>query len=403
MDKIDENLDNLSISEQRENLLKLNPDLLFWVYWLKNSTDKEIDLEFKENLLTCYANQLENIKWLEENPDITILDLMELRKWKIKVLVWNLNTEEEKNLLLLSNWRFELVEAKNNKEYIKKRLKWFNLDEELIKTILDIHEEKELEEAKNEARKILEQKWINKHDIEKILDFFWRYHIVSTLRDWGAADKKQRTWIAWRNSWKDLKEDLEREVIEESPFIWYDENWNFALATSDTSEESQKILIESIQRFLERKYLKKWDENYEYVKKNFERNFPWIKYDDLGDILKDIIENKRFYTYKTESIKNIEWMEKSFKKIKLWNSEIDAFVYWDEKNNTIEYREAAKIKWFQEWFKPLSKRCPRLYLESENQYSKTHRIENTNKDWFVPANKAFAEEYSKRISWILYT
>lgn len=101
----------LSINEQRESLLKLNNDLLYWVYSLKNELDDKFELENLEDILTCYPNQLENLKWLNENSDITIINLWELRKWKIEILSWK--NQEIQNPVLLSNWVIELIESKN--------------------------------------------------------------------------------------------------------------------------------------------------------------------------------------------------------------------------------------------------------------------------------------------------
>lgn len=328
------------IKEQREELLELNNDLLYWVYSIdENNSEEDIKLIYLEDVLTCYPNQLENLKWLEENNDITILNLSALRKWQIEVLSW----KEQKidNPLLLSNWVIEIEEAKNKKWEIKK-------------------------------------------------------HLISTLRDWWAADELQRTTTAWRNSWDDLNEDLEREHIEESPFLWYDKTWNLALASIDNSEESIKILEESINFFLEKKYLKPWDKNYEKVKETFERNFPWIKYKYLWDALKEILDNKRIFTYSVENDNNIEWVEDDMKTLSLWESKWKYFVYHDKENNTIEYRLIRKITWFNNWFKPLSKRPSRLYLESENQYSRVPRIENAI-NWYVPTIKYFSEKISKII------
>ena len=331
--------ENKSIREQREELLKVNNDLLYWVYSLKEENNDNLKLDYLENVLTCYPNQLENLKWLKDNPDITLVSLGSLRKWNIEVLFWK--NIDIANPVLLSNWVIEFVEAKNYKWEIKK-------------------------------------------------------HLISTLRDWWAADSLQRTTTAGRNSWDNLSEDLEREHIEESPFLWYDKNWNLALATIDNSEESKKILKTSINYFLENKYLKEWDDNYEFVKKNFERNFPWIKYDELEDILNDIVENNRFFTYKSELVENFDWLEEDMKDISLWNSKWKYFTYFDKENNTIEYRLLRTITWFNDWFKPLSKRPSRLYLESENQYPRISRIENAS-NGYVPTINYFSEQINKII------
>lgn len=325
-----------SISEQRETLLKMNQDLLYGVYSLQDETNHSFDLKFQENVLTCYPNQLENLKWLEENSEITIVNLWALRKWNIEILNWP--KIEITNPVLLSNWVIELIEAKK-------------------------------------------------------ADWTTRKHLISTLRDDWAADSLQRTTTAGRNSWYNLQEDLEREHIEESPFLGRNKDGELALATIDNSNESIELLIESIWMFLERKYLHEWDENYDFVKKNFERNFPWILYDELWNILTDIIKNKRFATYSTEKIEEFEWLEWDMKTVSIWDSTGKYFVYHDKENNTIEYRQLRTITGFNDWFKPLSKRSSRLYLESENQFSKTHRIENAQ-EVFVPTIKYFSEKCS---------
>lgn len=327
------------IKEQREELLKLNNDLLYWVYSLKSESEEWYELEYLEDVLTCYPNQLENLKWLNDYQDITIVNLWTLRKWNIEILSWK--NQIINNPILLSNWVIELVEAKNHNWKVKN-------------------------------------------------------HLISTLRDWWAADELQRTTTAGRNSWNDLNEDLEREHIEESPFLWYDKDWNLALATIDNSEKSIEILKESINFFLERKFLKVWDENFKFVKKNFEGNFKWIKYEDLWKILKDIIDNKRVLTYSVENIDSFEWLDNDMKEVSLWNTKWKYFIYFDKANNTIEYRLLRKITWFNDWFKALSKRPSRLYLESENQYPRVPRLENTS-EWYVPTIKYFSEKINKTL------
>jgi len=329
------NINNVSsIQEQREELLELNTDLLAWVYTLVEKKNNSIELDLVDNILACYPNHFDELKWLEDNSDITIINLWALRKWNIETFKWK--EIDTKDLVLLSNWVIEIIEAKDSKWNINK-------------------------------------------------------HLISTLRDGWAADSLQRTTTAGRNSWNDLNEDLEREHIEESPFLWYDKKWNLSLATIDNSEKSIEILKESINFYLDRKYLKPWDENYDFVKKTFERNFPWIEYENLHSILKDIIDNNRIFTYSVEVEDSFDWLGDDIKEVSLWNTKWKYFVYFDENNNTIEYRLLRKITWFNDWFKPLSKRPSRLYLESENQYPRVPRIENADKK-YVPTIEYFSKK-----------
>ncbi|MFK7779843.1 MAG: hypothetical protein QM490_01735 [Candidatus Gracilibacteria bacterium] len=322
-----------SLKEQREELLKLNNDLLFGVYSLKEENNKELKLDYLEDVLTCYPNQFDNLKGITENSDITIVNLGALRKGEIEVLSGK--KQDIVSPVLLSNGVIEFVEAKSKNGEVRK-------------------------------------------------------HLISTLRDGGAADKLQRTTTAGRNSGDNLSEDLEREHIEESPFLGYDKDGKLALATTDNSTGSKKLLKESINFFLENKYLKPGDENYKFVKKIFERNFPGIMYDKLSEILDNIIDNDRIFTYTHKTINDFEGLEEDIKKVSLKNSKGRYFVYFDRDNNTIEYRLLRTITGFNDGFKPLSKKPSRLYLESENQYPKIPRIEKAT-NGYVPTIKYFSE------------
>ncbi len=326
-----------NIQEQREKLLEWNPDIIYGVYSIKQQDESSIELEMFDDVLTCYPNQLDNLQWLKDSH-ITIINIWELRKWKVEVLHW-----EKTNIqspILLSNWVVEFVDAHN-------------------------------------------KNW----DI--------RRHIITTLRDWGGADQAHRTTTAWRNSWDNLSEDLEREHIEESPFIWRNKNWKISLATTDNSPKSIKILTESIEHFIERKHLKPWHEDYNRVKNIFNKNFPWIEYDNLPQILHDIIKNNRIYTYTSQSEDDINWLTQDIKQVSLRWSTWQYYVFHDKENNTIEYRLLRTITGFNDNFTRLSKRPSRLYLESENQYPKASRV--PKKDKYVPT----IQDISKKIRAIL--
>lgn len=224
----------IDIKTQRENILKLNNDIVYWVYQ-KIDDYNSITIKLSDNILTCYPNQLENLKWLEENSDISIIDINALRKWEVFFLRWSWNIE---NPILLSNWVIETMKAKKS-------------------------------------------------------DWSYRNHTFTTLRDWWAADKIQRTWVAWRNSFDNLNEEIEREYTEESPFL-SQINWVWHIATPNrrNEEEAIKDLVNSIEYFLKNKYnLDRKNEEQEKFIKMFERSFKWIKYEELWNILQEILDN----------------------------------------------------------------------------------------------------------------
>lgn len=302
-----------SLKEQREELLKLNPDIVYWVYDLIEMEWKNIELSLLENTLCCYPNQLENLKWLDENSDISILDINALRKWWASILKWsNVNINKP---ILLSCWVIELFNGKRK-------------------------------------------------DWTKSKDFF-----VLTLRDWWAADQMQRTNTAWRCSWDNLYEESMREHIEEAPFIWKDKNNNYALCIPETplnNEDSFETIKQAIEWFLSKKY--NLDKNNPEDKKmisKFEKKFK-INYAELWPILEEIIKTKNIMYYKNERLENHDVLWKDMFNIKIWENVTSSYVYVDEANNTIEAREVIEFKWFPEWFKSLWS-FYRLFTESRNQ------------------------------------
>ncbi|MDD5213893.1 MAG: HAD hydrolase family protein [Candidatus Gracilibacteria bacterium] len=314
---------NNSIHEQREKLLVLNSDLLFGVYSLKSYDEfkQEIKLELSQNTLTCYPNQIQNIKGLKENSEISILDLNELRKGKIKLL----HGKEVSiiNPILLSGGVSEYIESNKGKK-----------------------------------------------------------HIFTSLRDNGSIDGFQRTVTGGRCTGYNLVNEAKKEHIEECPFLGKNFAGEYVLATISMDSNDLEILINSINFFLENKFNKKADSNYEKVVKMFERNFPGIKYEELGDILRDIVKQKRFMLYKS-NIGEIGELNEDKKTIIIENngnelSKGTFFTFIDKINNTIEYSLIQKFEGFEQGFIPLSKRPSRLFLESQNQYSRTPKIEQAS-------------------------
>lgn len=347
-----ENIKNLDISTQRENLLKLNTDLIYWVYKIKENSDDKIILSNLEEIMTCYPNQFENLKWLKENSDIWIIDLWSLRKWKIKFLN-RPESENEKynkeNIVLLSNWVIEVLKS-NYKD----------------------------------------KNWEIKS----------RNHFPLTLRDWWNIDQNQRTSVAWRNVWSDLNEDLNREYSEESPFIGKKEDWNYYLFTPENKNREQAVynLKNSVEYFLKNKYnLDKNNENDLNSIKLMERSLR-IKYEDLWKILEEILENNRIEFFESKKLENFDWIEKDIKEIetidKMWNkiSNWKFFVYFDKENNTIEYRWLREIN-IPEWVRATS----RLFLESQNQWVINSRELSLNKQNLVPTLKYFSDKINEKI------
>jgi len=316
---------DLSTWKQRELLQKNNPDMLAWVF--NKVWDYWYNLINLENVLCCYPNQLDDGQIVLpedfEDGNIVILDMWALRKWETKIIAWNESDfqAEIQQLTLLSPWVIEYYEWNNWKKYTQ--------------TVL------------RDGWKMNNSEWII-----------------------ALADANKRTTTAWRNfSWK-LSEDLEVENAEESPFLMQNQQGEYVLVTHDISYIEE--LIASINSFLEKKYLSPWDDNYDEVKAKFEIKFKWVQYDDLGEILKGIIQDRRIEEYQWEEA-NLEWIVKD--KISLGGESWEYYVFHDEKNNTIEYRAIRKISWFPEWLTAVWRVPLRLFLESQNQDPSFKRLD----------------------------
>jgi hypothetical protein len=131
----------------------------------------------------------------------------------------------------------------------------------------------------------------------------------------------------------------------------------------------------------------------------FEEEFPWVKYEDLWRIIKEIIKNERFEFYNWKKW-HIEWTEESIKVIKLWNLEIIVWIFHDKENNTIEYRFIREITAFPEWIRTIWSNPTRLYLESQNQVPKLHYVGNADIKQelnLVPAIKEICKQHRQWI------
>lgn len=334
---------SLSLDEQREKLLELNPDIIYGVYKLQDNSGNNIELELVENIMTCYPNQLSNIKIPDECENICIINLWDLRKWKVNFLHGNTSIDDSEKFVLLSNGVVEFIE------------------------------------------------WSS-----------WKKHLITTLRDWWAADQLQRTTTAGRNTWYDLQEEIEREHYEEWPFLWKNDNWEYCLAIAGWNSAWSEYTKESIEFWLKNKYT--LDENIPEDKKFidiFERNFPWIKYEQLWEILNDIIKNDRFISYDWEK-SQIEWIWDEMKDITILNwktNSIHAYTYFDKQNNTLEYRDVRRIKSIPDWFHLLGNRPCKLFLESQNQYPRVPRLENAHKNNAVPTIEHISKQVETILKW----
>lgn len=344
----------LSLDMQRELLLDLNPDIIYWVYGLRPSFNDEIDLELIEDVMTIYPNQLENIKWIEQASGIRLIDLWALRKWEFKLLSSNDKPDYTRWKWFNSTWWYK-TEVDN----------WFN-------------------GLRLNWKAVLLSNWV----LEYIEWTTWKKHLITTLRDWWSFDNLQRTTTAWRNVWYNLWKEVEREHFEEWPYLWKNKNWEYVLCIPEWNDKWEEYTRKSIKFWLENKFnLSREDEEDLKMIKIFERNFPWIKYEELWSILIDISENNRFlkYSWDNEEIPELSDDMKKINITNLWQkNSINAFVYFDKANNTIEYREVRRITNFPEEFVPLSKRPWKIFLESQNQYSRVPRLENAHKNSPVP-------------------
>ncbi len=343
----------LTVKEQRESLQQANPDALAWVFDLLNNHYWDYELATIVNVLTCYPNQLQDrqIKLPEDFPEgkIVIISMWSLRKWKIEVIAWDeVNLPQITKPVLLSPGVIEYYEWDNWKKYT-----------------------------------------------QTVLRDGWQSNTSSWVK-W-LADANERTTTAGRNFSGKLWEDLEMENAEESPFLMKDVEWNYVLVTHDINYKS--ALIASIKNYLQKKYLTSDNPNFETVKQAFEIRFKWVRYEELWDILKWIIENDSFEEYQWEEGK-IDWIEKG--NVSLWDEQWEFYVFSDYGNNTIEYRAIRKITWFSEWLTPIGRIPLRLFLESQNQDPSFKKLENIGKygAWeakLVPTIQDVKEKVSAQI------
>ncbi len=79
------------------------------MYSLEGEDDENISLSLVKNTLCLYPHQLENIQGLDENPDVNLINITDLRKGKISVL--HGNGVEIKNPIIVSGGVIEFFAA----------------------------------------------------------------------------------------------------------------------------------------------------------------------------------------------------------------------------------------------------------------------------------------------------
>jgi hypothetical protein len=220
-------------------------------------------------------------------------------------------------------------------------------------------------------------------------------HLLTSLRDWWSTSTNQRTTVAGRVVNENIREAIEDERAEESPFlgkIWD----NYYLATSSWNFEALKW---SIINYLANKY----DKNDLKITKEFNLSFDDIKYIDLPNILSEIVLNNRIIQYKTIEHTDLPWLTKINKIVKIDDYNDKFYVLYNENLNTYEFKIITEFINFPEWFKKW-KRPNRLYLESKNQHWRYCRISNLdNQNKIIPswAIKKFCEIISKNCEQII--
>lgn len=327
---------SISLEQQRETLLSLNYDKLYGVYELLEETDSALEFHLLKNCLVAFENQIPNLQWLWQVPDMTIIDLKSLSEWNIKVLHWPVIEKQSKKIVMCSGWMIDFFV------------------------------------------------WTSKTGEKHI-------HMLTSLRDANAGvSLNQRTTVAGRCLWENVRKDIEIETAEEAPFLWKI-NGEFYLAVWNDNFDYVKG---SILSYLENKY----DTNNSELKKMFERWLRGMKYEDLWEILRQIVENNRLVQYNYKELNDVSALQHLRKKVKIWNYEENFYVVYNDKLNTYELKLIKQFESFPEGFELVGKRPNRLFLESSNQYPRLNRIQNATKinpSWAI---KIFTEHIS-RAAW----
>lgn len=353
------NIENLpSLTEQRNSLIKFgkNEDHLYGVYKRVITQDGSIVLEVVPDILCVNLEDISQIQWLKQSPDVTIVSGAELRKTgKLKYLAWKDLSESfiDRDYSRVSVGTIEIIPAKN-------------------------------------------KKWDT------------NIHIPTVHRGRTGYQEHwdQRTTTAGWVLGADLAIESLREAVEESSILGMNAEWKYELClpTMDNIDENQLIhwMDNAIDSFLStngkydlmlsKAWATKWDEQLKkagtYARKVFWRNFHGNeKYkftaEEFGTILQEIKNNKRYSFRKDDTLtqEQIDALGISIKLQKFQISEgkmVKEGLFWlddDAVSHTPHaFRIIGNIQ-YPKWFTPLF----RFYSESWVQYTRNPRIENTRR------------------------
>lgn len=358
-----------------------------------DTQDGLITLEVIQDILCVNLEDISQIQWLKQFPDMTIVSGAELRKTgKLKYLGGKKLSEEllDKDFSRVSTGTIEIIPAKN-------------------------------------------KKWDTNIHIATVHRGRTGYH----------ANWDQRTTTAGWVLGSDVIIESLREAVEESSMLGINAQWEYELClpTIDNIHKHQLIywIDNAIKTFLSpdwkydlmlsKEEATKWNEQLKeagaYARKVFLRNFHGNeKYkftaEEFWMILQEIKNNKRYSFRKSEALNqkqiDILWIGVKLQKFQISEGGmIKDGIFWLDDDKTVHTPHAFRIIGnieYPEWFTPLF----RFYSESWVQYARNPRIENL-KRWInttglsesssidmkpVPFLVKFAQEAtSKKINTIL--
>ncbi|MCP4523948.1 MAG: hypothetical protein GY828_07065 [Candidatus Gracilibacteria bacterium] len=327
---------HISVREQREKIFQNNPDIVYGVYKQLQQNNNEIYLELVTDIITCHPDQFENLRIADECCDIKIVDLTCLQKGNINLLQGSGNIENPEELLLVSNDVLEYIEGSSGKKHV----------------------------------------------------------ITTRSRNNNQTDSEKR------NLGSHLTQEIEREHYEEGPFLGKNKDGQYCLAIAGGNPNGWNYTKESISYWLEQVYnLDSSDEKNKDFIHSIEKNLPGVTYNEIPEILGNIMWSDRYITYSWEN-SEIPGLEEGMKHIHMTNegeNSIYAYTFFDSNTNTLSYKQVRKITGLPEDFHLLGKRPCKLYLKDSFQYTRIPRIENAD----IPSCGSTVGEIAQRTETVL--